>query len=282
MSVAIVTDSTACLPPGVAEERGITVVPLMVLASGREGREGVDVSPADVATALRERRAPVTTSRPTPAEFEKVYRRLLDGGADGVVSIHLSAKLSGTVEAAEVAATAVGDRVAVVDAASSGMAVGFPVLVAASAAAVGADLSAVRASASAAATRTRTLFYVDTLEFLRRGGRIGAASALLATALSVKPILHVVAGEVVPLERVRTAGRALARLVDIVVEEAGESEVDVAVHHLDALPRAEALLTSIRERLGARLCDGYLSEVGAAVGAHLGPGFAGVVLHRRT
>jgi len=281
MPVAIVTDSTAYLPDGVAEKRQITVVPLTVTVSGREGYEGIDVSPADVATALRERRAPVTTSRPAPAEFEAVYRRLLDDGATGVVSVHLSARLSGTFESASLAAAGFDGRVAVVDAGSSGMAVGFPAVAAASAAVEGADLSSVRQAAHETAARIQTLFYVDTLEFLRRGGRIGAASALVATALSVKPILHVVDGEVVPRERVRTASRALARLVDIVVESAGESDVDIAVHHLDALPRAEALLESLRERLGSRLREAYLSEVGAVVAAHAGPGFAAVVLHRR-
>jgi len=127
-----------------------------------------------------------------------------------------------------------------------------------------------------------TLFYVDTLEFLRRGGRIGAASALLGTALSVKPILHVVDGSIVVRDRVRTAGRALARLVDLAVDASGAGEVDIAVHHLGAPDRAAALADAVAMRLGDRLRDCYITEIGAVVAAHVGPGVAGVVVHRRS
>jgi DegV family protein with EDD domain len=118
------------------------------------------------------------------------------------------------------------------------------------------------------------------LEFLRRGGRISAASALLGTALSVKPILHVVGGEVVLREKVRTASRALARLVELATEAAGESDVDIAVQHLGAVDRATALHDALRERLEGRVRQAYLSEVGAVVAAHTGPGVIGVAVHR--
>jgi DegV family protein with EDD domain len=153
-------------------------------------------------------------------------------------------------------------------------------LAAASAAAAGSPLAEVAAAARAAIDRTTTLFYVDTLEFLRRGGRIGAASALLGTALSVKPILRVTDGGIVVRDKVRTASRALARLVDLAVEAAGESEVDIAVHHLVAPERAEVLRRSLLERLDGRVRRVHLTEVGAAVGAHAGPGLASVVVHR--
>jgi DegV family protein with EDD domain len=133
-----------------------------------------------------------------------------------------------------------------------------------------------------AAARTRTFFYVDTLEHLRRGGRIGAASALLGTALSVKPILHMVDGEIVVREKVRTASRALARLVDLAVEAAGESPVDIAVHHLAAPERAAELAAHLRQRLGDRMRVCYQTEIGAAVGAHVGPGLVSVVVHTRS
>lgn len=136
-----------------------------------------------------------------------------------------------------------------------------------------------RQAALDAVARTWTLFYVDTLEFLRRGGRIGAAAALLGTALSVKPILHTTDQGVVVREKVRTASRALARLVDMADEAAGSSVVDVAVHHLAAPDRADALLTTVKERLGERLRGAYLTEVGAVVGAHVGPGMVAVVVH---
>jgi DegV family protein with EDD domain len=280
MTIAVVTDSTAYLPDEPIAALHLTVVPLTVAVSGEEGHEGIDVTPADVARALQERRVAVTTSRPAPADFAKAYARLFAEGAAGVVSIHLSSRLSGTFEAAQLAAAEFGDRVEVVDAASAGMAVGFSAMSAASAAAAGQDLSGVRVAATDAVARTSTLFYVDTLEFLRRGGRIGVASALLGTALSVKPILHVVDGEVKLLEKVRTAGRALARMVDLAVEAAGDSDVDIAVHHLAAPDRATALNDALRERLGERLRADYVSEVGAVVAAHAGPGLAGIVVHR--
>jgi DegV family protein with EDD domain len=277
--VAVVTDSTAYLPAEVAA--GLTVVPLTVVISGTEGHEGVDVTPSDVARALTARRTTVTTSRPAPGEFTEVYGRLLDGGASGIVSVHLSAELSGTCDAAGLAAEEFDGRVAVVDSRSTGMGLGFPALAAAASAAAGADLAQACAAARAAAERTTTLFYVDTLEFLRRGGRIGAASALVGTALAVKPILWVSGGAIVVRDKVRTASRALARLVDLAVEAAGEGDVDLAVHHLAAPERAELLTDAIVDRLGDRVRERYLTEVGAAVAAHVGPGLAGVVVHRR-
>jgi fatty acid kinase fatty acid binding subunit len=281
MTIAVVTDSTAYLPAGPVADLQLSIVPLNVAISGQDGREGEDVTPADVARALQERRVAVTTSRPSPTEFATEYGRLISGGATGIVSVHLSGKLSGTCESAQLAAAEFGDRVCVVDAASAGMAVGFAAMSAAREARTGGDLSRVRDAAHAAAARTTTLFYVDTLEFLRRGGRIGAASALVGTALSVKPILEVADGQVRLREKVRTASRALARLVDLAVEAADQSDVDVAVHHLAATERASALVASLRERLGPRIKDEFVSEVGAVVGAHAGPGLAGIVVHRR-
>ncbi|HKD99069.1 MAG TPA: DegV family protein [Micromonosporaceae bacterium] len=279
--ITVVTDSTAYLPDGLAATRALTVIPLTVVLGGREGMEGVDITPADVANALIGRRASVTTSRPAPAEFEAVYRRLLDGGAAGVVSVHLSAKLSGTYDAAALAAADFDGRVEVVDSRSAGMGFGFAALAAADAAASGQDLTGVRDAAAAVADRVTTLFYVDSLEYLRRGGRIGAASALVGTALSVKPILHVKDGAIVVRDKVRTASRALARMVDLAVEAAGEGTADIAVHHLGSPERASELATSLTERLGTQVGDVFISEIGAVVAAHVGPGLFSVVVHRR-
>jgi DegV family protein with EDD domain len=209
------------------------------------------------------------------------YRELLDAGADGVLSVHLSAKLSGTYDAAVIAAEEVGDRVRVVDSRTTGMGLGFVALGATTAAADGAGLDEVYRAAQHHTDRTSILFYVDTLEFLRRGGRIGAAEALLGTALSVKPILHVADGAIVVRDKVRTAGRALARLVDLAVEASGDGEVDIAVHHLGAPDRAAALADAVTMRLEDRIRDCYLTEIGAVVAAHVGPGVAGIVIHRR-
>lgn len=251
------------------------------MLNGAEGLEGVESFPADATRALNGRRVSVSTSRPAPAQFVRTYRRLLDGGADGIVSVHLSAELSGTVESARLAAADFGGRVAVVDSRSCGMGTGFPAVAAAEAAAAGVNLTDVRDAAQRAVARTTIYFYVDTLEFLRRGGRINAASALLGTALSVKPIMYMPDGAIVLRDRVRTVSRGVARLVDLAVEAAGEADVDLALHHLAAPQRAEALRVALAVRLGDRLRDTYVSEAGAVVAAHAGPGLAGVVVHRR-
>ncbi|MFY1636977.1 DegV family protein [Solwaraspora sp. WMMB335] len=283
MPVAVVTDSTAYLPAELAAGQHLTVVPLTVVIDGRDRREGADLTPAEVARALTDRWSAVSTSRPAPQEFADTYRRLLAAGSTGVVSVHLSAGLSGTVAAAELAARQVGrDKVLVVDSGSTGMGLGFPALAAAAAAATGGSTHQVRAAAVAAVGRTRTLFYVDTLEHLRRGGRITAASALLGTALSVKPILHVQDGRIVLRDKVRTAARALAKLVDLAVAAAADAgEVDVAVHHLADPDRARGLADALAARLGDRLRDVYLAEIGAVVTAHAGPGLVSIVVHRR-
>jgi DegV family protein with EDD domain len=171
--------------------------------------------------------------------------------------------------------------VLVVDSLTAGSGVGFVALAAAAAARDGADAEQVRLAALAAARRITTFFYVDTLEFLRRGGRISAASALFGTALAVKPILHVADGRVVPREKVRTATRALARLVELAIEAAGSADVDIAVQHLAAAEGAAALRESLALHLGTQMSDSFVADVGAVIGAHTGPGVIGVTVHRR-
>lgn len=278
MPVAVVTDSTAYLPAGVSAERGIRVVPLEVRLGERVGWEGVDIGAAELSAALADRSLDVQTSRPAPAEFADRYRAALDAGADGVVSVHLSRELSGTWEAARLAAAEVGaDRVRVVDSRAAAMGLGYAVLAAADAADAGAGVAAVEAAAADVAARCRVFFCVDTLDRLRRGGRIGAAAALLGTALAVKPLLHVAQGRIVPLEKVRTTARAAQRLVELAVRAAGDGPVDLAVHHLGAADRAEELAARLRERLPA-VARLLVSEVGAVIGAHVGTGLLGVVV----
>lgn len=279
MPVAVVTDSTAHLPEGFAERYGIRVVPLHVLVDGVASLDGVEIGPTALARALGERRI-VTTSRPTPAEFASVFRQALAEGADAIVSVHLSKKLSGTWEAAVLAAQEVGpDVVRVVDSRGIAMGLGFAALRAAEAAHRGASVEEVERVAVETAERSETLFVVETLEHLRRGGRIGHAAALLGTALAVKPVLHMAEGEIRPLEKVRTMQRALNRLVDLVAEAAGDDAVSIAVHHLASPDRAAQLATRIDERVpGSTGC--VVSELGAGVGAHTGPGVVGVVVRR--
>jgi DegV family protein with EDD domain len=276
--VAVVTDSTAYLPHELVEGYGIHVVPLYVVLAGHSGREGLEISPGDVARALSARGQSVSTSRPTPGDFVAAYRRALDEGADRLVSIHLSSELSSTSDSARLAASQVGEHiVTVVDTRSAAMGAGFAVLAAARSAAAGADAATVARTARETAEATRTFFVVDTLEHLRRGGRIGSAAAVLGSALAVKPVLHVQDGRVVPLEKVRTSARALNRLVQRAVEAAGQGPVSVAVHHLAAAERAERLAAEIRDRL-PQLRELHVSELGAAIGAHVGPGAVGIVV----
>jgi DegV family protein with EDD domain len=279
--IAVVTDSTAYLPAGLADELGVTVVPLHVIVNGVSGVEGSEVSPSDVARALSDRRGTVQTSRALPGDFAAAFTSTVDGGAAGVVAVLMSGALSGTYESARLAAVECGGEsvVRVVDSQTAAMGLGFAVIAAAECARDGGTLDEVYDAAVRTAARTSTLFYVDTLDHLRRGGRIGAAQALLGTALSVKPILTVTDGAIVLKEKVRTASRAMARLEALAVESAGESTVDVAVHHLAAGPRAAGLAGRLRDQMpGLRRL--YTSEIGAAVGAHVGPGLVGVVVVR--
>ncbi|MFJ4032201.1 DegV family protein [Streptomyces griseoluteus] len=277
--VAIVTDSTAYLPPGLMERHGITSVPLTVVLGDQALEEGTEISTRSLAQALQKRR-PVTTSRPSPEEFARTYREVADTGADGIVSLHLSAELSGTYDAAVLAAREAPVPVRVVDTGMVAMALGFCALSAAEAAEGDGTVDEAVTAAEKRAAGTSAHFYVDTLDYLRRGGRIGTAQALLGSALAVKPLLRLEDGRIDLLEKVRTASKAIARLEEIVVERAAGAEVDIAVHHLSAPERAGVLADRLRERVPG-LAELHVSEVGAVIGAHTGPGLLGVVVSPR-
>lgn len=282
--VAIVTDSTAMLPPELAARRGITVVPLQVILGARSYDEGVDdeATPATIAAALRAW-TPVSTSRPAPAAFAEVYAKAAAAGAESVLSVHLSGHVSGTVESAQLAARDAPVPVHVVDTLQLGYATGFAALSAADVLDADGSAEQAREAAERRAAAATSLFYVDTLEYLRRGGRIGAAAALLGSALAVKPLLGVTDGRIGMREKVRTTGRALGRLEDLAVEAAGDGAVDVAVAHLSAPERAETLAERLRTRLADQLgaCPVPVGEVGAVIGAHVGPGMVAVVVAPR-
>ncbi len=274
--VAVVTDSTAYLPADLVAQCGVDVVPLQVVIGGTAYDEVSQASSGTVADALR-RWQPVTTSRPGPAAFAAAYQRAADSGCDAVVSVHLSSQMSGTVESARLAAKEAVLPVEVVDSGTLGMALGFAVLSASAAAVRGLPVDEVAEAARRRAAASRAVFYVDTLEHLRRGGRIGAAAAFVGSALAVKPLLQMVDGHIEPLEKVRTAARAIARLEEVAVAAAFGRRVDAAVHHLASQDRADALADRLRERLRG-LDRLVVSEVGAVVGAHVGPGMLAVVV----
>ncbi|MDX3060227.1 DegV family protein [Streptomyces sp. NE06-03E] len=277
--VAIVTDSTAYLPPQTMERHGITAVPLTVVLGDQALEEGTEISSRSLALALQKRRS-VTTSRPGPEVFAAAYRAVAETGATGIVSLHLSAEFSGTYDAAVIAAKEAPVPVRVIDTGMVAMALGFSALAAAEAAEAGGGLDEAVAAAVKRAAGTSAFFYVDTLDYLRRGGRIGAAQALLGSALAVKPILQLDGGRIEMLEKVRTASKAIARLEEIVAERAGAGAVDIAVHHLAAPDGAERLAERLRSRVPG-LVDLHVSEVGAVIGAHTGPGLLAAVIAPR-
>ena len=282
MSVAIVTDSTASLPDDLVASHGITVVPLHVVLGGKQYSEGVDISRAELGDALR-KSSSVTTSRPSPQAFLEAYEAAAAAGADAAVSVHISSDMSGTVGSASLAAGQSPIPVVVVDSRSVGMALGYAALSAAVAARQGLDATTVAEIAETRARAATVTFYVDTLEHLRRGGRIGAASALLGSALAIKPLLALSDGHINPIEKVRTASRALNRLEELsldAVDAAGARGVDIAVHHLDSQARAVDLADRLRAKVPASTTV-ILVELGAVVGAHVGPGTIAVAVSPR-
>ncbi|MDX6325879.1 MAG: fatty acid kinase fatty acid binding subunit [Nocardioidaceae bacterium] len=282
--VAVVTDSTAGLPADLGEERRILVVPLQVVIGARSYADGVDpeVSPDEVARALKEYR-PVSTSRPSPATLLESYERAASEGAEEIVSVHVSGELSGTVESALLAARQAPVPVHVVDSRQVGAGTGYAALTAADVVAAGGTGVAAAAAARRRADAVVSLFFVDTLEYLRRGGRVGAAAALLGSALAVKPILHLEDGRISPLEKVRTTARALARLAELAASAAGERQVDLTVAHLGNRGAADALAGTLAESLAGNLSgrEVAVAEVTAVLGAHVGPGLVGVTIAPR-
>ena len=276
--VAIVTDSTAYLPQQTMERHGITAVPLTVVLGDRALEEGTEISARSLAQALQKRRS-VTTSRPSPEVFAAAYRAAAEAGATGIVSLHLSAEFSGTYDAAVVAARRLPVPVRVVDTGMVAMALGFCALAAAETAEAGGTLDEAVAAAEKRAAGTSAYFYVDTLDYLRRGGRIGAAQALLGSALAVKPLLQLDGGRIELLEKVRTASKAIARLEEIVADRPGRT----GRHRRAPSGRARAGRRAghrLRERVPG-LAELHVSEVGAVIGAHTGPGLLGAVVSPR-
>lgn len=277
MTVAVVTDSSSCLPASVAAECGITVAPLHVLVDGVDHREGIDEIPERSTDGK-----PVTTAGASPGELTEVYAAALERSRGaGVVALHISRGLSSTWEAARQAAEQIGSLVKVVDSGSAGMGLGYPALAAAYVAAGGAGLDEVYDDAVRRSASSRCFIVVDRLDHLRRGGRIGTAAALLGTALAMKPVLHISDGALVLREKTRTSSKALSKLVDAAAAAAADigtqSGVVVAVHHMQCAERAE----DVSAMLMARIPDLTSVDVlpfGAVLGAHVGPGAVGVVV----
>jgi DegV family protein with EDD domain len=282
MSIVVVTDSTSTVPAEVARASGVRVVPLQVVIDDDVYDEGdEEVTPERLAAALREKRA-VSTSRPAPTVFGDLYARLADEGATEIVSIHLSAEVSGTFESALVASRNAPVPVTCVDTRQVGVATGYAVESALDVIARGGSGVDAAEAARARAAAATSLFYVHTLEYLRRGGRVGAAAAVFGGALAVKPLLGIVDGVIVPQAKVRTAAKAIARLETLALEAAGDGPVEACVAHLAAEDRAHAMAERFAEQLGDRLVPGRTGEavrcveLGGVLGAHVGPGMLAI------
>jgi DegV family protein with EDD domain len=271
-SVAIVTDSTADLPPQLAASRSISVVPLTLNFEGKTFLDGVDIRPDEFYRRLPSAATHPTTSQPSPGRFAQTYSALL-ADYQAIVSIHISEKLSGTYASARQAADMTDPkRVRVVDSEVVSMSLGLLTLTASALASKGADAEAIEAKMLDMRPHVQTYFSVATLEFLRRGGRIGRANALLGSVLQVKPVLCIRDGLVTPLERVRTFERALHRIVELTCDVDRGHGVCVIVGHADAEADAERIareLDPIAETL-------MIQALGPVVGAHAGPGVVGV------
>jgi DegV family protein with EDD domain len=273
--VGLVTDSTSCIPPAQAAAWGITVVPMQIQI-GKQVRAEPAI-PKDVLVRALVEDLGVATAPPDPAGFAWAYQDLANRGADEIVSVHISARQSKTVDVAKKAAAQSRVPVHVVDSSTTGMSLGYAVLAAARVAGAGGGARRVMDSLDRRLEDAHELIYVDTLEYLRKGGRIGAAAAMLGSALSVKPLLTMINGQVAPLERVLGAERALRRLVEAAVKKAGSRQVDVAIEHFGAHERADDVLSRLRPRLPAAR-EVTFTEVSSTIGVHVGPGAVGITI----
>lgn len=276
--VAIVTDSTANIPQNLLTSLSITQIPLQLIWGEDTYRDGIDITALEFYTRLKDAKVMPTSSQPSPAAFQQVYTGLLEQGYD-IVSLHISSKLSGTLDSAIQAKNMIGsDRIALVDSRTTSMALGFSALVTARAAMDGASLEECQKLAEHAVANTGVIFVVSTLEFLHRGGRIGGASAFLGTAIGLKPILTVRDGLVDAKEKVRTMKKALNRLTDILVERVGnESSLRLATIHANAPLEAENLLDDVLHRFkDGVIKESLVSDVSPVIGTHAGPGTVGL------
>jgi DegV family protein with EDD domain len=273
LAIKIVADSTCDFTPRMAQELGVTIVPLHVIFGDVSYREGIDITAEEFYEMLVKSRQLPTTSAPSVGDFQDVYRRLLDEG-HSIVSIHLSGKLSATVRMAQAAAESLKqpERIAVVDSQCISLAAGFCITEAAAAARAGASLEEAKAAAESIPGRLHIQFMVDTLEYLRRGGRIGRARAYLGTILKIKPILSLREGELFPVERVRTRSQGVERIIQAALRH--QNVKMAAVGHSTTPDEAEL----IRERLAVAFPHAQVSATrfGPVIGTHGGPGVVGI------
>lgn len=275
--VAIVTDSTAYLPKDLLKEYSITVVPQILIWGNETLQDGVDILPDEFYKRLRTAKVMPTTSQVAIVTVKAAFENLLEAGYD-VLGIFISAKLSGTMSSALQAKEMLpkaAAKIVVLDSNSTAMAMGFHVLTAARAAQAGANFLECQKLAEEAQNHTGVYFVVDTLEFLHRGGRIGGAQAMLGSALNLKPLLELRDGRIESVEKVRTKGKAINRMIELVVERtAGQTPVRLATLHANAEGEAKSALAAAAARLNP--VEQILAAVSPAIGTHAGPGTVGL------
>ncbi len=274
MSVRVVTDSTCDLPQGVVAEHKITVVPMYVNFGTESYLDGVEVSRRDFYTRLPSASPPATTSAPGTAAFTEAYRRLIAEGASGIFSIHVGSALSNVLDVAQMAARGVsGAPVRVLDSGQITLGTGFLAVHAARLAASGADLDEIVVSVQALAGRTHSFAALDTLEYLRRGGRVNLVMFGVGTLLKLKPILMMHSGKIVT-DRARTSKGAIDRLIDLALRL--KPLESIALVHASAPDRLQILRRQVEARLpGVPIL--MVGEVAPVIGAHVGPGAVGIV-----
>jgi DegV family protein with EDD domain len=276
--VTIITDTGAYLPDELAETYGIISVPFQLIWGDETYRDVVDISAEEFYTRLSTAEIMPSTSQPPPIAFEELYREKLDQGNE-ILSIHTSSKLSGTLDSAVQASQAFpGAPIQLVDSLTTTMQLGFLVLTAARAAQQGASLEECKVLVEQAREQSGVYFVVETLEFLRRGGRIGGGAAFLGQALDLKPILHITNGTIESAAKVRTAKKAMIRLLDLVEEQInGRKPLRICAIHANAPEKAQELLKLATERFSKyRITEAFTSGVSPAIGTHAGPGTAGI------
>jgi len=274
MTVRVVTDSAADLPREVVEALSITVIPLVVLFGDEAFRDGIDLTTGQFFEKLVSSPVHPSTSQPSVGAFQEVYEALA-GQTDTIVSVHIGAKFSGTVAAAEVARDCLGKRcrIEIVDSQGASLGLGFAVAAAARAAKEGASVEGVIAAAESVVRRQHTLAMLDTLEYARRGGRLSRVEALLGNLLHVKPILSVKT-EIRPLSRTRTRAAGLKRMFDLAMAYPGIEQVGVM--HATSPEDAEMLAGWVQERL--QNVPVHITRIGPALGAHGGPGIMAMTI----